>query len=251
MKKLLAIFLALAGTATLAAPETRTVELQYRPAEDVAAIVRPLAGDAALIPAGDAIILRGEAAVLDALEGAIKRLDVAPRSLRLTVRQGGRAARLAEDIAAAPATRLYGTRDRQSPERVQTLQVLEGGWARIATGRAIPHVNQSIAIGPGGAVVQQNTEYKDVDSGFEVRPRVVGDTVHLAIRAYQGGVSRHGGGVIDTQTVETTVQGALGTWITLGAQDSERRQSGRGTVYSTRSRAVDARSIQIKVELVP
>jgi type II secretory pathway component GspD/PulD (secretin) len=251
MNRLFGLVLLVIASAALAAPATRTIELHHRPADAMAATLRPLAGDSTVIPAGNALILRGEPAVLDELAKVITRLDVAPRQLRLTVRQGGRAALLSEGIHATPGSRVYSTRDRNAPNLVQSVRVMEGGWARINTGRSIPQPNQTVTIGPGGAVVQQSTEYHDVDSGFEVRPQIIGDTVHLAVRAYRGDVSRRHGGVIDTQEVTSTLQGALGEWLVIGGQDSESREAGSGIVYSTRSRAVEARSIQIKVELVP
>lgn len=243
--------LLLIATATTAAPVTRTLEPQHRTPEEIAAIVRPLAGEAAVIAAGNALVIRGEAAVVEEMARVVQRLDAPAQRLRLTIRQGGSAESLAGGVHATPEARVYGTTDRDAANLVQTITVTEGAWARIEEGRSIPYVSQSAVVGPGGAVVQQGTEYKDVGSGFEVRPRVRGDTVHVDVRAWRANLARDDGGVIETHTVHTTLEGRLGDWLTLAGQDSLGAEDDRGIVYSTRSRATTARVLQIRIERLP
>lgn len=248
---LLLLALLLHITTAAAAPVTQSVELAHRTPEEIAAVLRPLANDATVMAAGNTLLIRGETAVVEELARVAKRLDTPAQQLRLSVRQGGSAESLAGSVHVTPEKRVYGTAERDAATLVQTVTMTEGAWARIEEGRAIPYVSQSAVIGPGGAMVQQGTEYRDVGSGFEVCPRVTGDTVHLEVRSWRANPSRHDGGVIESHGVHTTLEGRLGEWITLAGQNETVREDERGTVYSTRSRAAAARTVQIKIERIP
>jgi hypothetical protein len=57
--------------------------------------------------------------------------------------------------------------------------VLEGGRAVISTGEARPLRQRQVIQTPTGSVVRETTELVDAASGFEVVPRVAGDTSRL------------------------------------------------------------------------
>jgi hypothetical protein len=71
----------------------------------------------------------------------------------------------------------------------------------------------------GGQVVEQvvdSTEYRDVTTGFYVRPRLSGDRVMLDISPQRESLSGDVRGGVSVQRVVTTVSGRLGEWIEIG-----------------------------------
>lgn len=256
-----ALCLALAASAQT---ELKTFQLKHRDAAEILTTLRPLLDPSAGISgSGYTLIVRGTAQDLEETENLLKTLDVAQRNLLITVRlaeageierQGIRAdgssddGKIAIGRGGAPRVRVYATRQNDDGRGSEQLRVLEGQWARIQRGQDLPIPQQSIAQSADGSLsVQQSIDYRDVSSGFEVRPRLNGDRVTLAVRPYQARPADSGGGAIDTAQIDTTVSGKLGEWIALGGVNEEQAGHNRGTVYATRER--DARRLQIWVRV--
>ena len=96
--------------------------------------------------------------------------------------------------------------------------------------------------------VVDGTQYRDVTSGFYVRPRLNGDRVTLEIAPQNNTID--GQGRINIQQVNTVVSGRLGEWMELGGIAQSRSGSQSGVVYSTRDVGSDQRQIMLKVEEV-
>jgi len=93
-------------------------------------------------------------------------------------------------------------------------------------------------------------DYKDIDTGFYVLPKVHGEQVTLDVSPYKQSQSRQRGGTIETQRASTRITGQLGQWLTIGGVTEQTRRSstGVGSYGSTQSR--DNASIWIKADLV-
>lgn len=235
------------------ASELRTFELQHRSAEELIPILRPLVdAGGAISGTGYTLIIRSSEENLTQIEQAIEQLDQAPRMLMISVDQGLDSQRSGNGASVSgtpekPRVRIYSTRRRNDEGSAQQLQVMEGRWATIRAGQAIPQV--TLHTRPSGDV-EQGIEYRDVDTGFEVRPQVRGERVILEVRPFRAAPSRRGAGVIEQQEISTTVSGRLGEWIELGGVSEQHEESGVGTIYSTRERGQLTRDVRIKVELV-
>jgi type II secretory pathway component GspD/PulD (secretin) len=115
-------------------------------------------------------------------------------------------------------------------ERSGTLRVLDGATGRIETGTRIPY-----EVGTGN---RRTTTFVDAASGFEVRPRVLGDgRVRLALRPFgaqptaDGRIAYSGADtIVEVRPGETVVIGGVGGGIDM------RRQGTRGSA----SRSGDA-----------
>ena len=90
-----------------------------------------------------------------------------------------------------------------------------------------------------------------VHSGFEVLPRVSGDTVTLEIRPFRAKRSPSGGGVIEQQELSTTVSGKLGEWMSIGGVEEQEKREGIGTVYTTGKKRSTTHNVKLKVERLP
>ena len=109
-----------------------------------------------------------------------------------------------------------------SGERVdQRLQVLEGSQATIFTGRS--------------------NDDRDLQSGFEVVPRLAGGLVHLDI-AQQREAGMQG------QRLVTTTTARLGEWVELGGTAQAAARDDRGIGAASSRRASESRRVWVKVE---
>jgi len=99
----------------------------------------------------------------------------------------------------------------------------------------------------GGRVVE-STEYRDVDTGFYVLPRVSGERVTLDIASQREALIARRPGAVDVQRATTTVSGRLGEWIEV-AGSSEERSSERDVLLGRAGGIrAESRSVLLKVE---
>jgi len=85
---------------------------------------------------------------------------------------------------------------------------------------------------PAGVVSQEVTVVQETTSGFEVVPRISGDTVHVELAG-------------------TTASGKLGEWFLLGAVDMGGSRDARGLASATQSSRGETRRAWIRVDEIP
>ncbi|MGH8655120.1 MAG: hypothetical protein ACREYE_24445 [Gammaproteobacteria bacterium] len=145
--------------------------------------------------------------------------------------------------------RAFGADDQSSQNHTHLVQTVEGQAAFIYTGRSVPLSGETVIIGPGGAVIQRSSDYRDTASGFYVMPLVNGDrvTLHISPRleALRGGSGRAS---IDTQALSTTVSTQLGQWIDLGAVSEQFNDRASGLLQNANIQGQNVRRIWLKVE---
>lgn len=144
-------------------------------------------------------------------------------------------------------TRRYQTQQRTDAPSLQQMKVAEGSWASIRSGQSIPIATRT--RNRDGTVTETLT-YQQVVSGFEVLPRVNKDQVTLMIRPQKANLSAQGGGQIDIQSIETTVNGKLGEWLSLGGSTTQTNNDNSGILSSTRTRESQHDQIWVKVEVI-
>jgi len=241
----LAIAVSWAGAAELA-PEV--VVLRYRTADQLLPMIQPLVpkpGTASGV--GNELVIRTTRANFAEVKRVIDVLDRAPKRLLVTVRQDA-------DAAQGGDAQIHATRAVDADQSVQQVQVLEGNEASIRIGQSVPvtlrSTNRRLA---GGRVVDDSVdvvEFRDILSGFTVRPRIAGDTVVLDLSPQRDTPAGQGRGSTNVQRVVTTLSGRLGEWIEVGAVQPGQPVRSDAVVYGTRSAGSQARRILVKVESV-
>lgn len=276
------IFLCLLGCTPFAFAQDKieVITLNYRAAEQVIPIIQPLLDkDGAVTGMQNRLIIRTSPANLAQIKRVLAQIDTQPKRLMITVRQsttrdalaressvygtaGGEGGRmtLPQTPGAADArvevggernragAKIISTRDIENSADVQKVQVLEGNPAFIRVGQSVPYRGRTVYRDARGTTVVDDTQFKDVTSGFYVLPRVSGDRVILEINPQRDTLGSHG--AVNIQQAATTLSGRLGEWIELGGIGQQADTSGSGTVYSTRDASTDNRSIFVKVEEV-
>lgn len=281
MKKLI-LSLALLLLSAPAWAELEVIELKHRSAEELLPIVRPLLDkDDVASGMNNRLILRASPRRIAEIRKLLETLDTAPRRLKITAMQdvdSDTVARLTEVSGSVGVgkearvtvpgggdtggltvetgrgqdklrARVYSTRTLETDRKTQQLQVLEGNRALVRSGQSVPVPVRQVIQRPWGTEVVETTEYKQVESGFYVLPRLSGDRVTLEISA-QNDALAPGGTYPTTRTQQTssTVSGRLGEWLVLG--EIGRRTDDDGSTISTRSaaRSQEQRNVLIKVE---
>lgn len=277
-----------AAALTRAEPVVEVIPLHYRTAEEVIPILQPmLAREGAISGFKGQLIIRTTPENLAELKRILATVDAAPRQLIITVRQdaddslrrrsadvsgniGNDNARVIVPPAAGRDNRggriviqdgdsrvsghVLDSASRASERNIQTIRVMEGREAFIAVGQSVPvrdrQVTRTIVNGQVVEQVVNTTQYRDVATGFYVRPRLSGDRVMLDISPQRESLSRDVRGGVNVQRAATTVSGRLGEWLEIGG--ITQTASGQEAVLLGRSSstATDDRRVLVKVEEV-
>jgi hypothetical protein len=275
------IGLCLALWAVLAPAQERVevITLNYRTAAEVIPVIEPLVGaEGALTGMQNKLIIRTDAARLAQIKDIIASLDTRPRRLMITVRQnvtrealeqeasvygtaGGEHGRITVPPTPGRAdarielgdeddrvgAKVRSTQGAETSGETQQVQVLEGNAAFIQAGQSVPYRGRTVYRDAfGRTVVEDNTSYRDVTSGFYVLPRVQGDRVTLEINPQRNTLGQRG--AVNVQQASTVLSGRLGEWIELGGIRQQAQYQGSGIGSFSRQGQSDERSIFVRVE---
>jgi hypothetical protein len=189
------------------------IDLRHTTAEQVLPALRPLLEPGGVLTGQRSqLIVRTSPANLAELRRALETLDAPARRLVIAVRFAGESSAERSELAVGVRGSRIEARARQErsagAERVdQRIQVLEGRRAHIATGASRP------------LELRDGTLIQDIATGFDVIPRLAGDTVLLEIapqRAVAGSVVR---GSVQVQRASSVIRAQLGEWVELAGVD--------------------------------
>lgn len=221
VRMVLAVALGCAASASGAQQALEIIALRHRTVEQVLPALQPLLEPGATLSGSRGqLFLRASPANVAEIKRALEAIDRPARRLQISVRFDDALARERRGIEASGTIGSGGARvgitaddaRRAATERVdQRLQVLEGSRAFIFTG------------GETGA-------------GFEVVPRLAGDTATLDLQA--GGAA-------------TTVSARLGEWVEVGGIASARSREERGIGVARQGQSSSASRVWLKVEELP
>jgi type II secretory pathway component GspD/PulD (secretin) len=228
---ILLVTLAMLATPAAGQNALEIIALRHRTAEQVLPALQPLMErGATLTGQGTHLIVRTSPGNLAELRQALEAIDRPLRRLAISVRFDDALDASAQGVEAGGRVTNRATRidiranDSQSAaaERVdQRVQVLEGGHAFIFTG--------------------QSTPLRETATGFEVIPRLAGDTVLLDIAQRRETLAQQ-------QALSTTVSGRLGEWVEVGGAVEQASRDDRGILSANRSRGSQSRRVWLKVE---
>ena len=244
------------------------IELRARFPEDLIPTLRPLAGpDGTLVGANHSLFVRAAPARLADIRRALAVLDQPARDLLIQVRQRGSSAsqgsaagaridqrvggdgngrvRIGPPGPGGSAVGAWAGQRSQQRDLTQEVRALDGQRAFIAIGEELPLSYRELAVGPDGGVVREGRTYRHAESGFYVRPRVLGEQVTLDISTRD--TARGTRGTLETSAMQGRVQGRLGDWIPLGLSNTAQSSQGGGLLtYGTTKGGAEQR-IELRV----
>ncbi len=280
---ILALAFLWAGLALAQQTVLEVITLKYRNADQVIPVLRPL-----LAPGGtisgmqNRVIVRTTPENLADLQKVLGQIDNAPRRLLISVKQDADGSSSLDEAeisgsigsdrarATVPGSgsnqggtvvikrgddkakgRVLRSQSASTDRSVQTLQVLEGNEAYIRVGQSVAIPGGSVTISPIGAQVSQSTQYKDVGTGFRVRPRVNGNNVTLEISTQRDSMADPNAQSFNVQRMDTVISGRLGQWMELGGIGQQSVQQDSGTLSRRSNIGSDDRRVLLKVDELP
>ena len=266
------------------ADSIQTIQLAHRPADEIMPVIKPMLGpDDSLTGQGYQLFIRTSDSNFEQIKQMVSSLDRAAKMLLISVFQGndrelralgvsgdfqyqdsnanvslgstGKAEKRGAEVQystrnASAGAHTFNTRGRLSDNPIHQLRISEGSEGYIETGESIPYFSGSYWRGGRRGIVEGGVDYKDINTGFYVLPRVHGEQATLDVSPYKQSQSRKRGGDIETQSASTRITGKLGQWLAIGGVTGQTRSSSNriGSYGSTQSR--DNASIWIKADLV-
>ncbi|MDD3483027.1 secretin N-terminal domain-containing protein [Azovibrio restrictus] len=273
MLRLWGLLLLFLGAGPLLAQQgLEVLPLQHRSVEEVLPVLRPLVEPGgSLSGMNNQLFLRASERNRAEIRKALAAMDVPARRLVIRVAtdlsqteqyRGGRVqgslgndrVRIGNaDTGGSNQVRaqVYDSRSASSGGGTQMVQTVDGGRAYIQVGTSLAMPMRQVVLGPGGAVVSETVEYRDVGRGFYAEPRLRGDRVSVEISQQSDAPGRRGDASIQVQRLSTTVSGRLGEWLQLGGTGQEASSRRQGTLSLSTSEVRENRGIWLMVEELP
>lgn len=232
-----------AGFSDVSIQKTEFIPIYNRLPEELIPLIKPFLDENDLVvAAGNQLIVKSSGKKIEEIKTLIGKFDQATKRLLITVIRGkglsldeltiraNVAARIGLGNKQNSALDIRGRFDDRKTTRkddeTRTVQTIDGGEAFVNFGTQQPY-HQYYLYDSGTTIRQEiTTEYLDISKGFYVRPRLVGETVHLEISAWSRQASNIGLDKIESSGVSTTLIARLGEWVELaGAKESSREKS--------------------------
>jgi hypothetical protein len=222
------------------------------------------------------LVIRTTPANFEELRRILTTLDVAPRRLLITVAQdvGAESRRRGADVSGTlrsddqlhlsiPGTgvaprdgvqaRVFDNRSTENLRVLQSVQTLDGRSAYVQTGQSAPmmperRVTRSVVNGRVVEQVVDTTDYRNIETGFNVTARVSGDRVTLEISSRREALVPRQPGAVEVQRAITTVSGRLGEWLEVAAVSQERSADRDVLLGRASSSRAESRSVLLKVD---
>lgn len=233
--------------------ETRTYQLQNRPAEDVATQIRELYQSTPITVTAhrQQVVVRGDAQSLDEISTLISTMDVALAQLRITVRsQSDIGGKRSGTGLSASQNQVGVVVERKTistgNNRERSLIVQDGQTAQISSGqvRTLP---VAIRGGRNPAAILQQVETR---SGFLVSPQVISNqAIELNIVSFEQGEPTMPG--YETEAVVTVRRVQPGQWVSLGSISTAETRQQSGITYSVKSNQQNSQNFEVKVDILP
>jgi hypothetical protein len=216
------------------------IGLRHRTAEQLIPALQPLLDPGATLTGqGAQLFVRTSPANLVELRRALESIDRPQKRLLISVRFDAAMDAASRGIDVSNM-RAQDSRT-QAQERVdQRVQAVDGGRAMILAGESRPVRQRQFIQTPGGVVSQEVTVVQETTAGFEVIPRVVGDTVQVQIAQQRAG-----------SAAATTASGRLGEWFELGQVAMSAARTERRLTSGDRTSGGETRRVWIRVDEAP
>jgi type II secretory pathway component GspD/PulD (secretin) len=128
------------------------------------------------------------------------------------------------------------------------ISVMSGSFAYIWVGRDIPFTEQWVYLSRRYARVVENVSFQRVETGFEVRPVITGNSVHIEIVPRISSLEEGERGVVRLTEASTTMTVVKGQWVTIGGTSEQSNEVIRDILSTGSSSTNSMLSLSLKVE---
>lgn len=266
MRKMLLILLFFSFSA-FAKTEFKIITLQHRFASDLLPIIEPMVGaDGTATGINNQLILRAQPARMREIEEIVTKLDAARVNRKITVKTSNNLQSQQERVeakGAAKVGKVTVSNDRHSKPnsgRVeaennssnssqnskQFINVLDGERAFIRVGQIVPFTQEWVTLTNRYVQIERTTDWREISTGFAVRPRTVGNNVELEITPRIARLNNQG--YIDFEELTTVMRVSLGHWVDIGGTMQQNDEVSRKILGIQNTSSQQNSSLSIKVE---
>ncbi|MES2499303.1 MAG: secretin N-terminal domain-containing protein [Pseudomonadota bacterium] len=270
MQKIMPVFLLLSlclnSALALAENEFKIITLQHRFVSDLLPTISPMVGAGGTATGvNNQLILRAPPERMREIEALVEKLDAARVNRKITVKNDaqndsqlqriegrGRISTGNVSIGNSRRTTNGGNvkveRNSSSTHQHsnQFISVLDGERAFISNGQVIPFTQEWVSITQRYIQVNTITDWREVTTGFAVRPRTIGNHVELEITPRIASVNNQG--FIDFEQLKTIVRVSLGEWVNIGGTMQNNDDVSRKILAAQSSTNTQNSSLSIKVD---
>ena len=263
-------------------PEVHVIPLKHRLAEEVVPVLRPLLVPGESVNSMDnRLIVRATPATLALIEKTLSEIDTARRNLRISVRHAGLNERTQDNHGISGRVQTGNTRivvsnshrdrggvsvsgagtngalqvrterhsTRSQANSTQNLTVMDGGRAFLRVGESIPDVQQFLVWAGNRPALVTGVQYRDVTTGFEVEPRIVGERILLRVSPRLAFRGDHGVQTVNFEELHTQLTVQAGEWVDLGVIVGNAHELNRRILSSRQHSSSDTSGFLIRVDL--
>lgn len=252
----------------LLAAEVDVIKVHYRRAAELIPIVETLLSTEGTVTVSErtnSLVVVGTPEAIQRVHAYLERFDQPVEQVRIRVRFDTKGA---DEERAVTVRGRYSTDDlsvttggkrrdgvdisvadrerRQKSYSESFVVAMSGSPAFIITGKEIPYQRGSPFFrryAPGGGT----TTWQNVESGFEVTPTIVGDTVHLKIVPRLAYDDRKDA-VIRFFAAQTELTAPLGQWVEIGGADQQQNEIFNEILSQRKGRENTATTMFLMVE---
>lgn len=223
---------------------TKVINLNYRSANEVIALVKPLLQSGEEITgSGQTLIVKVSPDTLTQLRTVLHSIDVPPVTFNVVIFQGP-----ADWLSSQnDNTTTISTASTSNQQSSQSVRVMSGESAFISMGEEIPIVT-SVGVGfwTGAGVDYQQHQ---TERGLLVEPSLAGSQVKLKVKRIrsQENSQMTGSQQFQNQNLATTLMVPLDQWVALGSADNAATSNSNDISYSVGNRFADSATLYIKV----
>lgn len=269
MKKVwVVLFLSLFCNYASAQTEFKIITLQHRFAESLLPVVLPMVGEGGSASAiNNQLLVRATPERMAEIEQAVATLDVSRKNVRITIRHNdtqqaqhdrlGISGRIRSDDVRMGVGEVPRGRDgvqlnvdheqsSMSERGSEFVTVLDGERAFIRVGQSVPYTEQWALWSQRYLNTQQTTEFRDITTGFAVRPRYIGNQLELEIAPRIARLNNSG--FIDFEALATTVHVTPGQWFDLGGTMRLKDDVSRAILSNQQDGGTRTTRLMIKVD---
>jgi type II secretory pathway component GspD/PulD (secretin) len=263
------LVLSLAILVSLASAEVAVIEVNYREASDFLPMVKSLLspeGKASLDERTNSIIVVDTNAAITEIQAFVATMDKPAEQVRVRFRF--QETSLSSDRDISTSGRYSGEHgsvaiggaeedgvhvsalESRTKHRGQTesfISVMSGSPAYLWVGREIPFTQRWIYLTHTYAHEVETVEFQRVETGFEVKPVVAGDRVHIEIVPRISSFDE-GARVVRLTEASTTVTVLRGQWVTIGGTSEQSNEAVCAILSTGSSSTHSTLSLSLMVE---
>ena len=270
MRKFL-LMLLLLSLNVWAETEFKIITLQHVFASDLLPIIGPMVGaDGAANGINNQLIVRAQPERMQDIEAIIAKLDVAKVNRKITVKSSNNVQTQQQRVDATGAVKVgkvtvgndgrSQNSNRPNSGRVivernssntqqnsnQFVNVLDGARAFIKVGQIVPFTQEWVTITRRYIQIDRTTNWREITTGFAVRPRTIGNQVELEITPHIAKLNSQG--YTDFEDLKTIIHVKLGDWVDIGGTMQQNDDVSRKILGIQNSTSEEKSNLIIKVE---